>query len=101
MDFQRNAAKHLAKPAPISILCKKLSHTYDESVVNPNRKRKSEGMHPEIEKALLIWEMHAQRVNVSSKIINEMGIRILDEVNEILYVRMKRKFIYLFLTGHL
>ncbi len=27
--------------------------------------------------------MHAQRVNVSSEIIKEMGIRILDGVNEI------------------
>ncbi len=28
-------------------------------------------------------EMHAERVNVSSEIIKEMGIRILDGVNEI------------------
>ncbi len=42
-------------------------------------------MHPEIEKTLLIWviEMHVQRVNVSLELIKEMGIRILDGVNEI------------------
>ncbi len=65
-------------------LCKKRSHAYDERVVNPNRKRKSKGMHPKIEKALLTWvnEMHTQGVNVSSEMIKEMGIRILDGVNE-------------------
>ncbi len=64
----------------MSILCKKRSHAYGECFVNPNRKRKSEGMDPEFEKAVLTWvnEMHAQRVNVSSKMIKEMGIRILD-----------------------
>ncbi len=39
----------------ISRLCRQRSHAYDERVVNRNRKRKSEGMHPEIEKALLTW----------------------------------------------
>ncbi len=41
------------------------------------------GMHPEIEKALLtqVNEIHAQGVNVSSKMIKEMGISILGRVN--------------------
>ncbi len=43
----------LTSQPTISRLRKKRSHAYDERVVNPNRKRKSEGMHPEIEKALL------------------------------------------------
>ncbi len=36
-----------------------------------------------LKKALLTWvnEMHAQEVDVSSKMIKEMGIRILDRVN--------------------
>ncbi len=65
-------------------LCKKRSHAYDERVVNRKRKRKSEEMHPEIEKALLTWvkKIHTQRVNVSLEMIKEVGIRILDGVNE-------------------
>ncbi len=41
-------------------------------------------MHPEFEMALLNWvnEIHAEGVNVSSKMIIEMGIRIRDRVNE-------------------
>ncbi len=51
-----------------------------------NRKRKSGGMHLEFENTLRTWvnKTHAQRVNVSSKITKEMGIRILDRVNEML-----------------
>ncbi len=51
-------------------------------------KQKAEigGNAPEFEKALRTWvnEIHAQRVNVSSKMIKEMGIRIHDRVNEML-----------------
>ncbi len=52
-------------------------------VVNPNRKRKSEGMHPEIEKVpphMVQIKMHTQGVNLSSEMIKEMGIRILEEM---------------------
>ncbi len=45
----------LSSQPTISRLCKKRSHAYDERVLNPNRKRKSEGMNPKIEKALLTW----------------------------------------------
>ncbi len=57
---------------------------YYECFDNPNRKRKSEGMHPELTMALLTWvnEIHAQGVNVSSEMIKEKGIRILERVNE-------------------
>ncbi len=43
-------------------------------------------MHLELEKALLTWvnEIHAQAVNVSSGMIKEIGIRIIDRVNEML-----------------
>ncbi len=43
-------------------------------------------MHPEFENALFTWvnETHAQRVNISSKKIKEIGIRILERVNEML-----------------
>ncbi len=43
-------------------------------------------MDPEFEKALLtrVNGMHAQRMNASSKMIKEMGIRILDRINEML-----------------
>ncbi len=43
-------------------------------------------MRLEFENTLRTWvnEMHAQRVNVSSKMTKEMGIRILDRVNEML-----------------
>ncbi len=76
----------MASQPTIHRLCKKRSHDYDERFVNTNRERKSEGMRPELEKALLTWVniMHAQRVNVSSEMIKEMGIRILDGVNEML-----------------
>ncbi len=36
----------LPRQPTIYRLCKKRSHAYDERVVNPNRNRKSEGMHP-------------------------------------------------------
>ncbi len=41
-------------------------------------------MHPEIEKALLMWvnKMHAQGENVSSEVRKEMGIRIVHGENE-------------------
>ncbi len=43
-------------------------------------------MHPEHEKALLTWvnEMHAQAVNVSSEMMKEMEVGLLDRVNEML-----------------
>ncbi len=81
----------------VSRLCKRRSHAYGECYVNLNIKRKSEGMHPEFEKALLtcVNEMHAQGVNVSSEIIEEMGIRILDRVNEMLPDEKKNSFDFL------
>ncbi len=53
-------------------------------------------MHPEIEKALLtcVNEMHAQGVNVSSKMIQEMRISILGRVNEILPDEKKIHFTF-------
>ncbi len=42
-----------------------------------------------IDKALLTWviEIHIQGVNVSPEMIKEMGIRILERVNEMLPVK--------------
>ncbi len=80
----------------VSRFRKKRSHAHDERVVNPNRKRKSEGMHPEIEKALLTWfnKNHAHGLNLSSEMI-KMGVRILDGVHE---MRPNEKKIHLTLS---
>ncbi len=53
--FEELQLTPLPSQPTLSRLCKKRSHAYDEPVVNPNRKRKSEGMHTKIEKALLTW----------------------------------------------
>ncbi len=53
--FKEPQLTTLPRQPTISRLRRKRSHSYEERVVNPNRKRKSEGMHPEIEKALLTW----------------------------------------------
>ncbi len=54
--------------------------------IGANRRPKSEGMHPEFEKALLTWvsEMHAEGANASSEMIKEIGFRILHKINEML-----------------
>ncbi len=64
--------------------------------IGPNRRRKSEAMHPEFEKALLTWvrEMHAEGANASSEMIKEMGFRILHKVNEMLLDEKKICFTF-------
>ncbi len=63
------------------------------------QKAKIGGNASRIDKALLTWvnEIHAQGVNVSSEMIKEKGIRILERVNEMLPV--KKRIIRRFLKG--
>ncbi len=83
-------------------LCEKRLHAYDERVFNRNRKRKSEGMHPEIEKGPPHnWSIniHNQRMNVSLEMVKEIGIRILDGVYGM--CPDEKKIQVTFLTGHI
>ncbi len=55
------------------------------------QKAKIGGNASRIDKALLTWvnEIHVQGVNVSSEMIKEMSIRILERVNEMLPVKKR------------
>ncbi len=86
MCFWKLEITSMPSQPTMSRLCQKRSHAYDECFVNPSRKRKSEGMHPEIWKGpphLGQWNA-CPKSDVSSKTIKGMGIRIFDRVNEML-----------------
>ncbi len=62
--FKRTAAQHLAKPAHLFLDCARNDHMLMTNASSiQTEKRKSEGMHPEFEKALRTWvnEIHAQK----------------------------------------
>ncbi len=68
----------------VSRLLKTMINREEDASLNPVKKRKTAGTYPEVDRAVLHWvnEMSARGAFISGEIVQNMGVKLLEGINE-------------------